>query len=493
MGDGSYGSVSSGATSLNVGLSNVVNEEGGYHLYKRRWVMLLFYSVLGLVNNACWINFAAIPDYSEAYFGVGINSINLLSLVFLVSTVIFTIPASYICDRFGIVATVWFGGTCNLVGALVRFTCVFLPTTSGVHLPWIGELNPRFAVLLLGQSVLAIGQPAVLPAPPKLANRWFGDHERTIATSIAALSTVSGIALGYGIAIGVVSSSEDLPRLLFITALSVVVTAIPAMLGYREHPPTPPSPSGKDELEGQGLFKDIATALQSRGYIVILLTLGPGYGVLTAVFSLMFQLVSPYGYSQLDSGWFGIVLICSGIFGAGALGALVDETRAYRPIIIVGFLCAILAMLNSFLAVMIEGPFWMVMIGFGMSGFFLMALLPIAMEAAVEVTYPCPEAVLTGVLLLVGNLFGVGIFVAMQFIPTPWSLWFATGVGFLCFLGSFFFKGRYKRLEFEQLALLGLTGPPSTVTASSVDRGLSTGNPPPHYQSLDGSGYSTYS
>lgn len=47
-------------------------------------------------------------------------------------------------------------------------------------------------------------------------------------------------------------------------------------------------------------------------------------------------------------------------------------------------------------------------------GFFAISGLPIAMESAIEVTYPTPEATPTGVLILSGNLFGILILIGMN-------------------------------------------------------------------------------
>ena len=45
----------------------------------------------------------------------------------------------------------------------------------------------KFIVVLVGQTLSACTQPLVLSMPTKLAALWFGDHERTIANTIASI------------------------------------------------------------------------------------------------------------------------------------------------------------------------------------------------------------------------------------------------------------------------------------------------------------------
>ena len=51
----------------------------------------------------------------------------------------------------------------------------------------ISDLNTRFIVVMVGQAIAACTQPLVLSMPTKLAALWFGDHERTVANTIASM------------------------------------------------------------------------------------------------------------------------------------------------------------------------------------------------------------------------------------------------------------------------------------------------------------------
>lgn len=69
------------------------------------------------------------------------------------------------------------GSWLGAVGALVR-VC---GTLAGESVPL------RYAVVMLGQTLGALGQPFILFAPTKLAALWFPDHQRATANMIASM------------------------------------------------------------------------------------------------------------------------------------------------------------------------------------------------------------------------------------------------------------------------------------------------------------------
>lgn len=71
------------------------------------------------------------------------------------------------------------GCTINALGAIVRVLGVYLCSS-----------NNRFSVVLFGQILSACMQPFVLSMPTKIAALWFGDHERTIANTIATMGMI---------------------------------------------------------------------------------------------------------------------------------------------------------------------------------------------------------------------------------------------------------------------------------------------------------------
>ena len=102
----------------------------------------------------------------------------------------------------------------------------------------------------------------------------------------------------------------------------------------------------------------------------------------------------------------------------------------------------------------------MITVGMGLMGLSMMPLLPIGLETAVECTYPVPEEMSATLLMLVGNVVGLGFTYVMEWmilngagykkevVFTPVGVLLLSVVG--CASGVVFsFQGRYKRLEAE--------------------------------------------
>jgi hypothetical protein len=100
----------------------------------------------------------------------------------------------------------------------------------------------------------------------------------------------------------------------------------------------------------------------------------------------------------------------TGMVGAILFGGLTDHFRRYREILIGCFCMAVVFMFLLALAFQLEWGFAAITTLFGLIGFFALALLPVSMEAAVEVTYPAPEAVVTSFILLFGNIWAYVFF-----------------------------------------------------------------------------------
>ena len=68
-------------------------------------------------------------------------------------------------------------------------------TTIGLWMKCL--INYSFIYVIVGQTIIAIGQPFILNACAKLSGNWFGEKERVYSTSLCANSFVLGISFGY--------------------------------------------------------------------------------------------------------------------------------------------------------------------------------------------------------------------------------------------------------------------------------------------------------
>ena len=152
-----------------------------------RWLMLLIFALLNATNAILWISFASVSAQSGLYYGVGVNSVNLLSLVYMMLYLPASLFAAHVFSRHGLQAGMRWGAGLNLASAALRYASA-------------GDNNAArtggFALVLIGQILGACAQPFFTNSPAKLAGEWFPVHQRNLATTIASMCNPIGIAIG---------------------------------------------------------------------------------------------------------------------------------------------------------------------------------------------------------------------------------------------------------------------------------------------------------
>jgi FLVCR family MFS transporter 7 len=159
--------------------------------YPYRWFILFIFAMLTLVNALLWVTFAPISDISEHYFGDeygSITMVNLLANIFLILYAPGTILAVMLIKYYKLKNTLIVGGTLTVIGAFLRYMAA-LYNNSNSH-------ATTYSLMLLGQAFAALAQPIFLGYPAALASLWFSVDERDIATTIGAMCSPIGNAVG---------------------------------------------------------------------------------------------------------------------------------------------------------------------------------------------------------------------------------------------------------------------------------------------------------
>jgi len=205
------------------------------------------------------------------------------------------------------------------------------------------------------------------------------------------------------------------------------------------------------------------------------------------LFSDLDQILAPYGYSEVEAGYLGIIQIVSGIIGSlimglitrlilsfvlteQHLGIVIDHFgRNYKRMLLIGFIGTGVSLVFLYF-MMKSNNLYPLGAACGLCGFFSISMLPLALETAVEITlvisndqpihkrsntctfrYPEPEATSAAVMIFTGNVFAVIFTVLVSVLQNANAnpmLLFATS--FLGVLFIIFLKPDYKRLHFEQ-------------------------------------------
>ncbi|KAL9183423.1 hypothetical protein ACHAXT_004279 [Thalassiosira profunda] len=239
----------------NGGVNNKGGDSGagyGYRVYKRRWVMLGYLSLLNLLSDWTGLSVAPIAtitsraynsddDYIYANDGQMYIQPEALVTVFLVASSVGTALEPWILGRLGLRRTVVFGAFSNMIGNLVKSGGIppFFVVPSLLH-----GIHGTLA-LYLGFFLVGFAQPLFQCTPALLSASWFPEEERTLATSIALNSNQLGVGLAFIVGALYVQSPSQIADYFGLLSLLSVVAFVGTALQLDDAPPTPPSGSSR--------------------------------------------------------------------------------------------------------------------------------------------------------------------------------------------------------------------------------------------------------
>jgi sugar phosphate permease len=370
-------------------------EQTSFKVYGYRWIVLLAFMGVVVVNQFLWITFAPITGEAATYYGVSDLSIGLLSMSFMIVYVVISIPASWAIDTYGIRVAVGIGAVLTGVFGLLR-----------------GFLAPTYTLVLISQVGIAVGQPFILNALTKVAARWFPLQERGTATGLGSLAMYLGIMVGLALT-PYVTIRSGIAGMLRIYGIVAVVAAVVFFGVARERPPTPPCPPGQDE---RSLVLDgLKQTLRKKYFVLLMLIFFVGLGVFNAVTTWIEDIVRPRGFSITQAGMTGGLMVMGGIVGALILPTMSDRSRRRIPFMLLALAGATLGLVGITFAT----SYWLLLASAIALGFFLLAAGPIGFQYGAEVAYPAPEGTSNGLLLLVGQISGIAFIFGMDALKSP--------------------------------------------------------------------------
>ncbi|GAB6022045.1 hypothetical protein CHUAL_006192 [Chamberlinius hualienensis] len=326
----------------NVGEVNKVENETSERvteigIYKRRWLMLAAVAILNLSNGAIWITFAPIAIFSSTFFSVDTSLINWFSLVTFVVAIPLMFVAMWVTDRFGFKLCVLIGALLNGVGSLVRLLGTVPIITKDVQYP----------LAIAGQTISSAAQPFVMCLPTKVSDVWFPENQRTISTAIAAMAYPFGSMMASIISPSVVSVPSDVPIANYIISGFGIAAGIFGLVVRESKPPKPPSVSAaKSELihldNSHSYLKHLKKILLNKHFVILSLTIGAQMGIVSALQTMMAQMLCPWGYDDDVAGLCCATMIIGGFIGAAVFSVIAEKTKRFEEIIKCGYCVAVI-------------------------------------------------------------------------------------------------------------------------------------------------------
>jgi cyanate permease len=402
-----------------------------YKVYRYRWIVLLAFMLVVIMNQLLWITYAPITSSAAGYYQVSDLSIGLLSMCFMIVYILISLPASWVIDTYGMKTAVGIGAVLTGIFGLMR-----------------GLAGTNYTFALLAQIGIAIGQPFILNSITKIAAKWFPVNERATASGLGTLAMYAGIFLGIAMT-PYVTIAFGIGKMLFIYGIFSAFFALAFFVLAKENPPTPPC---SPEQEKRSLvFEGLKKALNKRQFILLMIIFFIGLGVFNAVTTWIENIVGPRGFSITQAGMTGGLMIVGGIAGALVIPALSDRYRRRVPFILLALAGAALGLVGVTFAT----AYWLLLTSAFTMGFFLLSAGPIGFQYGAEITHPAPEGTTNGMLLLMGQISGIAFIIGMDVFKSASTGSMTIPLIVLCFLMgislllSFFLK---------ESALLGESG-----------------------------------
>ncbi len=372
--------------------------EVAYRAYRYRWVVLAVFFLITVVIEIQWLTFVPIAREAQAVYGFGINEglyIDLLALIFLVMFIIVCIPASYVIDRYGVRVGIGIGAVLTGVFSLAK-----------------GLFAASYPMMVVCQVGLGVAQPFILNAVTKVAVNWFPLNERATAVGIGTLAQYVGfIVVSMVTPYLVVKSGDtyDLGGMLMTWGVFSAVISVLFLALMREKPATPPSSHGVEQrLLSRDGFRHI---MGHRDMRIALALFFIGLGMFNAITTCIDRICEIKKLTTEQTGMIMGVMFIAGIVGALILPTLSDRFRKRKLFLVLGMAL----MIPGLAGMTVVESFGLMMASAAVMGFFLLGGAgPVGFQYAAEVSFPAPESLSQGMILLAGQVSGILFVVGMN-------------------------------------------------------------------------------
>ncbi len=354
-------------------------------VYGYRWLVLVLFMFMNITLQILWITFASITIEAATFYGVAQLEILFLSLIFMIAYIPVTFLASWIIDKYDF--RIGAG-----IGALLAGIFGFLRFFAGTD----------YMLLFIFQIGIAIGQPFVLNSITRLSANWFPESERTSATGLSLISQFIGILLGVLIT-PFLYAAVNIEMTLLIYGILSLISGVLFIIFVKTKPPSPPS---KEELREKVLMgKGLKSLFKNKGFIILFITFFFGLGIFNFITSYIELILAPRGFDATDAGIIGGLLLIGGIVGCVVMSALSDKFKKRKLLLIISIIIATISLFIITPPITTD-PILLYLFNF-LLGFGILSAGPVALEFAVDLTKPVPEATSNGMLMMVGQIGGI--------------------------------------------------------------------------------------
>jgi predicted MFS family arabinose efflux permease len=353
-----------------------------------RWFILVLFLLLAGLSQMLWLNFAPLLSDVQNKYQVGEGTAGLLLLVFPLIYVVLSIPAGLLTDRKGYRFSIGLGSIMMSLGACLRI------------------YESSFWILLIAQSIIAIGQPYIVNGISKLVLDWFSKEQSAIATGIGTMGMFIGMAAGLAVSRPLIENIGYSHAMMAFAGITVVCTVLFLLLAKN-------NPDSVSAVFTEASIKESFIPLfKNQDLLKVFLVAFLGLGFFNGLTTWIEPILAPNGIDALHAGNVGGILILGGILGAIVIPALSDYFKKRKPFIVGSIGIALLTLYplctsHDYLGVLKLSA---------LQGFFFLPAFALLLEACAELSGERFAGAATGILMLAGNAGGVIVILAMEAI-----------------------------------------------------------------------------
>lgn len=348
-----------------------------------RWVILFSIVPIIISTEMLWLSLAPISSMAESFYGVDSFLITLYTMSYMIAFIIFSIPASWVIDRFGYRYSL-------IIGTI-------LTATFGLGRAFFAD---NFTIVIITQFIIAIGQPFLLNISTKVPANWFPHNERATAAGILTMAQYIGFALPM-LLTPFMAENFGIPAVFMTFGVIAFLSGLIAILFTKERPAiSPPGPVAKrDDFS----FNSLKKLMCNKPFLLAMFICFISIGVFNTILTLIESILLPRGITSFQAGVIGGVFVVAGIIGAIILPIISDKFGMRIPFLYM----AIIILVPLYLGLTLVSNFYLLILVAGIAGFSIMGVAPILFQHSSEVAYPVQEGTSLGMILLMGQISGV--------------------------------------------------------------------------------------
>merc|ERR1719460_2240173 len=205
---------------------------------------------------------------------------------------------------------------------------------------------------------------------------------------------------------------------------AIIGTIMGILLVKSNLPPSPTSASEEQRELDQNKIKYIRTlktVFTNKAFVIMFFVLGGNMSFISTLATKMEQIMCSVGYSDEIAGLTCTVVIIVGALGTVILGVLAEKTRKIVEITKMCCLGNIVCVIIMSYLLLLPDVGVYILISAGFLGFFAIGVFPLALEVAVEATFPADQATVTCFIFFSSSVQGVFLMTIENWLGYPLS------------------------------------------------------------------------